>query len=185
MKRILLANRKILVALLLVSLPVLCRADSQWALVESTLTYHVTHPMHHVDGTSHAAKGKGVCHAGECDFLIAAPVNSFNTGDSNRDLHMLEVTRGAQFPMVIVRTQLPENSTASGTIYADLVVQFAGQTAHFNHVPFQRTVQGNQIRITGTIPATCSDFKIDRPSFLTVPISNEIPVSVDMTWRPM
>ena len=136
MKRILLANRKFLVALLLVSLPVLCRADSQWALVrvDPHLSRHPT-PCMHVDGTSHAAKGKGVCHAGECDFLIAAPVNSFNTGDSNRDLHMLEVTRGAQFPMVIVRTQLPENSTASGTIYADLVVQFAGQTPlTFNHV---------------------------------------------------
>ncbi len=59
-------------------------------------------------GVSHAAKGKGVCTAGECNFLIAAPVKSFDSGDSNRDLHMLEVTRGAQFPMVIVRTQFPE-----------------------------------------------------------------------------
>jgi hypothetical protein len=52
-------------------------------------------------------------------------------------------------------------------------------------VPLQRTVRGTDVEITGTVPATCSDFKIDRPSFLTVPIRNEIPVTVDATWRPM
>jgi hypothetical protein len=41
------------------------------------------------------------------------------------------------------------------------------------------------VRITGTIPATCSDFKIDPPSFLMVSIKNEIPIKVDMTWRSM
>lgn len=143
----------------------------------------MTHPIHHVDGISHAARGKGVCHTGECDFLIAAPVKSFDSGDSNRDLHMLQATRGAQFPMVIVRTQFPEAATTSPTIYADLDVQFAGQTAHYKRVPFQRVTQGNELRITGTVPATCSDFKITPPSFLTVPIKNEIPVRVDMRWR--
>jgi len=62
-------------------------------------------------------------------------------------------------------------------------VDFAGQTAHYGHVPFQRTQVGSAVRIAGTIPALCSDFKIDRPSFLTVPIKNEIPVRVDMTWQ--
>lgn len=41
------------------------------------------------------------------------------------------------------------------------------------------------VRITGTIPAKCSDFEIDRHSFLTVPIKNEIPVKVEMTWHKM
>jgi len=174
---------KILIAVLLAAVPVFAQADKQFVLEQSTLSYHMSHPMHEVDGVSHAAKGKGVCHAGQCDFLIAAPVKSFDTGDSNRDLHMLEVTRGAQYPMVIVRTQFPAAATTSPTIYVDLEVQFAGQTAHYQRVPFQIVAQGNEVRISGTIPATCSDFKIDRPSFLTVPIKNEIPVRVDMTWR--
>lgn len=185
MNRIPIAMRRILILFCLFALPAFCQSDSQWVLVQSTLSYHMSHPMHEVDGVSHAAKGKGVCHAGQCDFLIAAPVKSFDSGDSSRDLHMIEVTRGAQFPMVVVRTQLPQAATASGTIYANLEVQFAGQTAHYQHVPFQRVAQGNQVRITGTVPATCSDFKIDPPSFFTVPIKNQIPVRIDMTWRPM
>ena len=136
-----------------------------------------------VDGVSHAARGKGVCHAGQCDFLIAVPVKSFDSGDSNRDLHMLQVTRGGQFPMVTVRTRLPEDASASATIHADLEVQFAGQTAKYKQVPFQQVTQGNETRISGTIPATLSDFKIDPPSLLAIPVKNEIPVRVEMTWQ--
>jgi hypothetical protein len=176
-------NWKILTLSLFFALPIHA-ADSQWVLEQSTLTYHVSHPLHQTDGVSHAARGKGVCHAGQCDFLIAAPVKSFDSGDSNRDLHMLQVTRGAQFPMVSVRTRLPETASASATIHVDLEIQFAGQTVQYKQVLLQLATQGNQIRISGTIPATLSDFKIDPPSLLAVPVKNEIPVRVDMTWRP-
>ena len=180
---------KLVVALVLLAspLPILAqnKGESQWILVQSTLTWHITHPVHEVSGTSHAARGKGNCDAGGCDFLIAVPVKSFDSGDSNRDLHMLQTVRGAEFPLVIVRTRLAPSALSAPTIDADLGVQFAGQTAHYSHVPFERTMRGTDVEITGTVPARCSDFKIDRPSFLTVPIHNEIPVTVDTTWRPM
>lgn len=159
------------------------QADSQWALEQSTLTYHISHPLHQVDGVSHAAKGKGLCHAGQCDFLIAAPVKSFDSGDSNRDLHTLQVARGGQFPIVTVRTHLPEDAAASATIYADLEIEFSGQTAKYTHIAFQLATQGPETKITGTIPATLTDFKIDPPSLLAMPVKNEIPVRVEMTWR--
>jgi hypothetical protein len=98
---------------------------------------------------------------------------------------MLQVTRGAQFPMVVLRTRLPESALASATIFLDLEIQFAGQTALYKQVAFQRVTQGNKTRITGTIATRLSDFKIEPPSFLMVPIKNEIPVRVDMTWHPM
>ena len=158
-------------------------ADSQWILDQSTLSYHVSHPLHQVDGVSHAARGKGVCHDGQCDFLIAVPVKSFDSGDSNRDLHMLQVTRGAQYPIVTVRTHLPEASASESTIHADFDVEFAGQSAHYRDVPFQVSAQGNEKKIIGTIPSKLTDFKIDPPTLLTMPIKNDIPVKVEMTWR--
>src|ERR1700728_1432561 len=176
-------NRKILIAVLLVAIPAFA-ADSQWLLEQSTLTYHISHPLHQSEGVSHAAKGKGVCHAGPCEFLIAVPVKSFDSGDSNRDLHMLQVTRGAEFPLVTVRTRLPESDAAASTIDADLEIQFAGQAVQYKKVPFKVEKQSGETHITGIIPATLSDFKIDPPSLLTMPVKNDIPVRVDMTWRP-
>jgi YceI-like domain len=179
-------NKRLPIAILLLLPlePAFAQADRQWILDQSTLTYHVSHPLHQTEGVSHEARGKGVCHAGQCDFLIAVPVKSFNSGDSNRDLHMLQATRGAQYPIVTVRTQLAEAASASTTVHADLEIQFAGQTAQYKQVPFQLATQGNQVRISGTIPATLSDFKIDPPSLLAVAVKNEIPVHVEMTWRP-
>lgn len=174
--------RRLCFLMLLACAPLAVPAQSTYVLANSTLTYHMSHPMHNVDGTSTQARGKGTCGDGKCDFLIAAPVKSFTSGDSNRDLHMVEAVRGAANPLVVVRTTLPE-TTPDGTFYADLEVQFAGQNAHYQHVPFQKSSNDGEVHITGTVPATCSDFKIDRPSFLTVPIKNEIPVTVDMTWK--
>ena len=163
---------------------VFAAGNEQWVLQESTLSYHVTHPLHQTDGVSHAARGKGVCHDGQCDFLIAVPVKSFDSGDSNRDLHMIQATHGAQFPMVTLRTRLQESALNSGTISLDVDIEFAGQTAHYSHLAFQQAIAGGKHRISGTIPAKVSDFKIDPPSLLTLPIKDEMPVHVDMVWRP-
>jgi hypothetical protein len=177
--------KKLFVIFLLCPFLCVAQSDRQWALDSSTLSYHISHPLHEVDGVSHSALGKGVCHAGQCDFLIAAQVKSFDSGDSNRDLHMIQVTQGAKFPIVSVRVHLTENDLSSSAIICDLDIGFAGQTAHYQHLIFQQAVQGNQHRITGTIPSKLSDFKISPPLFFTVPLKNEMPVKVDITWHPL
>lgn len=176
-------NRTILTALALAT-PLFAAADGQWVLASSTLTYHISHPLHQSEGVSHAARGKGICQAGQCNFLIAVPVKSFDSGDSNRDLHMLQVARGAQFPLVTVRVLLPEPAIGAPSIHCDVEIEFAGQTAKYHDVAFQATTTGEGTRITGTIPATLADFKIEPPSLLSIPVKNEMPVKVDMTWRP-
>ena len=178
-----LAKFGILFALVVFAVPRVVRADSHWVLKQSTLTYKVSHPLHEAEDVSHAARGKGECRSGKCEFLIAAPVKSFDSGDSNRDLHMLQVTRGAEYPMVIVRTQIPEPALKETTIHADLEIQFAGQAVHYKQIAFQLETHRDEVRLTGTIPATVSDFKIVPPTLLTVPIKNDIPVQVEMTWR--
>ena len=78
---------------------------------------------------------------------------------------------------------MPENAASSATVLADLEIQFAGQTAEYKQVPLQLAKEGDNFRITGTVPATLSDFKIDPPSLLAIPVKNEIPVRVEMTWH--
>lgn len=175
---------KLVLALLMAATWLPVQAQSQWVLVKSSLTWHIVHPVHEAQGTSHAARGKGLCSKGECNFLIAVPLKTFHSGDTNRDLHMLETVRGAENPMVVVRTALPQSELTQPTVHADLTIQFAGQTAHYSNVPFQRIQKGKDVEIKGTIPATCSDFKIPRPEFLMMPIHNHIPVTVDLTWQP-
>ena len=176
--------RNILLFSLVLVLPGLAHAaETNWVLEQSTLTYHVSHPLHHAEGASHAARGKGICQNGECNVLAASPVKSFDSGNSNRDLHMLQVVLGAQFPLVIVRFTLPESELAASTIHADLQIQFAGQKAEYKQVAFQRVTKDGETEVTGTIPLELTDFKIKRPELLGIAIKNEAPVKVDTTWR--
>ena len=78
---------------------------------------------------------------------------------------------------------MPESVANDAQVHADLEVEFAGQTAHYQDLVFQLSRQGNEKRLTGTIPVKLNDFKIDPPSLLTVPIKNDIPVKVDVTWK--
>ena len=96
---------------------------------------------------------------------------------------MIQVTRGGQFPLVTVRTTLPEAAGASATIQADLEVEFAGQKVTYKRIPFEQSTRNGLTRITGTIPATLSDFKIDPPTLFAIPVKNEMPVRVEMEWR--
>jgi hypothetical protein len=73
---------------------------------------------------------------------------------------MIQVTQEAKLPIVSVRVHLTEADLSSSAIVCDLDIEFAGQTAHYQHLTFQQDVQGNEHRITRTIPTTLSDFKI-------------------------
>jgi hypothetical protein len=173
-----------LVAGLLAAAPALARADaSHWALEASTLTYVASHTLHGSRGTTHQARGKGVCDGSGCRFLAAAPVNSFESGDANRDLHMVEAARGAKFPMVAVNTSLPKIPEGPD-FAADLDVEFAGEKIHYAAVPFHVQEKGADfIRFTGAVPLTLSDAKIPPPSLLGIAMKNDVPVNVEMTWR--
>jgi hypothetical protein len=114
--------------------------------------------------------------APECNVSVVIPTLS------ERSCEEFDIAR---FPIVTVRTRLLESASTSATINLDLEIQFAGQTFGYKQVPFERVVQGSETRITGLIPAKLSDFKIDPPSLLTMPIKNDIPVRVDLTWHTM
>ena len=96
---------------------------------------------------------------------------------------MVQVVRGAEFPVIAVRFRIPESDTTQPGFDADLEVTFAGQTAHYAHVHFQQEIHGREHVISGTVPTTLTDFKIDPPRFLTVPIRNDIPVKIETTWH--
>ena len=63
------AQRLLVVFFVLASFARLPKRIGNGFVDQSTITYHVSHPLHQTEGVSHDARGKGVCHAGQCDFL--------------------------------------------------------------------------------------------------------------------
>jgi len=107
--------KKLLVIFLLCAFPCLAQSDRQWALDSSTLSYHISHPLDEVDGVSHSALGKGVCHAGQCDFPDRCTSQILDSGDSNRDLHMIQVPPGSK----VSDRQCASPTAGSGALILD------------------------------------------------------------------
>jgi hypothetical protein len=161
--------------------------NGTWVLKKSEISYLVTHPLHHVSGKSLSAKGKGVCYKGNFQFLVAVPVKSFDSGDNNRDLHMMEVTRAGTYPMVVVKVQVLPNDpepTAPTELFVNATVDFAGQEAVYQKVKLEVLdwTEGG-VHLKGILPITLKDFDIQPPSLLGIPIQNDVPVSLDMIWQ--
>ena len=83
--------------LLLATSPALAK---DLTLKSSEVTYDVSYVTKTVHGVSHEGAGKIRCpeKGDACEFLIAVPVRSFDSGNANRDSHMLEATKGLSSP---------------------------------------------------------------------------------------
>ena len=172
--------------LLLPTLGFAADLKGNWVLDKSEMDYKVTHPLHHVVGKSSEARGKGSCSPAGCRFIVAVPVKSFDSGDANRDLHMLQITKGADNPLIVVNVEFPTPGSKAfpKEILADLEIKFAGKQVKYPKVKLAVvTLEASQARITAVIPLSLKDFAISPPSLLGVPIEDSVPVQLDMTWK--
>lgn len=158
-------------------------ADSTWVLETSTLAYHADHPFHNTVGKTSASRGKGVCTPIGCDFLVAVPVNTFDSGDGNRDAHMLQAVNGGAHPMVSVRAHLNGEPTVNG-FKADLTVNFGGKEVVYPGVAFAvGESTADRFTAKGDIPLILSKHDVKRPSLMGITIKDSAPVTVETTWK--
>jgi hypothetical protein len=159
------------------------QAPTSWVLKSSKITYTVDHPMHETVGVSAGARGKGQCEKARCEFLVASPVKAFDSGNSNRDAHVMEVVHGEKFPMVSVRVVVDEGKLNSGPVDVDVDVELAGvKVAKKMKAHVEGAAGGSTLSVRGEIPVMFSDFKLERPSLLGVAVKDAMPVVFESQW---
>lgn len=174
-----------LILSVLMASAVLAEPKQEWKLGKSEVSYVVTHPLHVVHGKSLSARGKGVSYGGHGEFLVAVPVKTFDSGDRNRDLHMLEVTRAGDHPMIEVRVRFSDlNLSHKPTnLLGDLSVEFAGKTVEYPKVRLEvKEWTPQSVRVTGRFSLSLKAFGIEPPSLLTMPVEDAVPVTIDTVW---
>ena len=152
-----------------------------WTLQSSELVYTVNHPLKTSVGKSTKARGKVRC-AASCEFLIAVPVVSFDSGDSNRDLHMLETTKGATFPVITVRGNFPGGSVAS-PLKVDFLIEFAGQKASVPGVSLSLAAKGDKLEAAGSFKLQLSQFGVVKPALLGMAIDDDVAITIQSLWE--
>jgi polyisoprenoid-binding protein YceI len=145
---------------------------------KSYIRYHMKHAVHSWTGIS---KDLGcVVQLNDKDEIekVAATVKvkSFDSDNSNRDSHMLEVTDALTYPSIsFYSTSITKNSPASYTVKGVLNFHGVDRPIVFE-VAEERS--GKERKLKGGFMFLLEDHKIERPSLFMVKTDNEVKVEL-------
>lgn len=170
------------------------RADEPGELLsldpgESTISYKVVHKLHTVRGTSRKAEGKGrLLPDGRAQVMVRVPVDSFDSGNSNRDAHMKEAVEAARFAYVELKAA-GDGVTPPRSYPATLERTFQGEV-HFHgvrrpvEVPVRLTFEdAGRVRASARFAVSLDSFQVERPSLMFVKIDDAVRIEADLLFR--
>ena len=149
---------------------------------KSTITYAMTHPMHSFEGVSRdVACVVMLDDANQIESVAAATkVSSFDSDNTNRDSHALEKMEALKYPKVTFTSNDVQQQGANLTVKGNLT--FHGVT---RPVIIQATRQDDnaQMTIKGDFEIRLSDYKVEKPSLMMVPVNEEVKVKLQIVFK--
>jgi len=170
-----------LVALLLCAAPEGQLLD----LREGTLTATVVHKLHEVKATTKQLEGRALVQpGGEARVQVRAKIASFDSGNSNRDVHMREVTHDAEHPYASVKgtisgVTLPLAAPLSATLHSTVELNGEKQPVE---IPIKLTPAGGGVRATFSFPISLDAFKVERPDLFFVKVDDQVVIDGDLLF---
>lgn len=151
----------------------------------STIRFQVEHKLHRVEGISRSIEGRALLEDGKVRAMVRVPVQSFGSGDANRDAHMLEVLEAGRFPYVVLKAAGGATLPAAGAGPVETTLQgeldFHG-VRRAVVVPVKLEAgPGGAVRVRGRLTVSLESHAIQRPSLLLVKLEDACLVEVDLT----
>ena len=154
----------------------------------SSLTYHLVHKMHKVDGVSHKVEGKArLTPDGKAQVMVRVPAESFDSGNVNRDEHMKEAVEAAKYPWIEVKA-LADGMTPPATFPTTQKKTFKAQLSFHGvqqvfELPVEVTWESPQkVSAKVTFPISLDAFKVERPSLMFVKVDDELKIDASLVF---
>ena len=148
----------------------------------SSMTYMLIHPLHKIEATSNDVYFKiDVDQATrKISYVYAkSDVTTFNSGNSSRDSHAMEVIDAMTYPDVeFTGTSIQQNGdqiTVTGKL------NFHGVTKEIS-VPGTTQWDNDKLVVTGHFEISLTAFSIERPSLLMVPTEDALKFDYTATF---
>lgn len=152
---------------------------------KSSLTFHIVHKLHRVDGTSNKVEGKvRLLPDGKAQVMLRVASDSFDSKNVNRDAKVKEIVEASKFPLIEFKA-LGEGVTlpaGGGTLDKTFKAQisFHGVQKTID-LPIKLTVgPDGTVRAQTTIALSVDEFKIEKPSLMFVKIDDELKIDADV-----
>lgn len=146
-------------------------------LSSSQISYQVDHTLKTVRGKSQKAKGKASCVKKSCEFLVAIKIKDFVSGNTNRDLHMWKIMKAELHPLIIGRFA---GKIENGAM---LNLEMSGNKGKVKIEDVTYEKNNNGINLKFSFKFKLSDYKIERPSLLTMAVKDSVLISVQSVWK--
>jgi hypothetical protein len=145
------------------------------------------HKFHQVVGESSKSQIMARMSGETLQIMARAPVDSFLSGNTNRDAHMLEVIDGHAYPMVTVRAVAKvSHSPKTGEdlkITFDTEVDFHGVITRPKMTATLHRIDDDHISAIFKIEDSIEGHKIERPKLLFVAVDDLLCISGDLVMR--
>ncbi|MGA9363929.1 MAG: YceI family protein [Bacteroidota bacterium] len=141
---------------------------------ESSVSYRLVHPLHTIEATS-----KDVVYQIDFDptkqeiksVSAQVDVTTFDSGNSNRDSHAMEVIDALTFPDVTFSSTTIAQSGDSLSIAGKLT--FHGVTKDIFAAAVSKW-SPNRLEVRGSFDVSLTAFNIERPSLLMIPVEDTL-----------
>ncbi len=150
---------------------------------ENSITYHLTHPLHKIESTS-----KEVISTIRFDpvkrtvesVTASVDVTKFDSGNSNRDSHAMEVIDAISFP----EADFSGTSvvTRGDSLFVSGKMNFHGVTHDVVLKALQQWTE-NSLSIHAALSLSLTEFHIERPALLLVPVEDELRFTITAVYR--
>jgi len=165
---------------LLLTIPQAGFAKSYEALRgDSKLTYHLHHPFHEIESVSRDFSctvdlSDDTTHA---KIHVKASVVSFNSGNSSRDSHALEVLDAFKYPAVEFTSDSVRHEEKSYRVFGRLTFHGVTRPINFAVVP---EYGKDKVRIKGGFTLKLGDYKVERPSLMMIRTDEDLKIDIDV-----
>jgi polyisoprenoid-binding protein YceI len=141
---------------------------------ESSAIYYMVHPMHKFDATSKEVVYTASLDPGAKDIktvTAVVDVTSFDSGNSNRDSHAMEVIDAMSFP---------ETTFASTSIVQqDNLLKIIGKLTFHGVTQYITAIAvpewgSDKLVIHATMHISLTTFKVERPALLFIPVEDTL-----------
>jgi polyisoprenoid-binding protein YceI len=154
----------------------------------SSITFYLVHKLHKFQGSSKKVEGKArILPTGQVQVGVRAPIESFDSGNVNRDEHMKETVDAARFPLVELKALLdgvpaPASFPFSVEKKAQAQVLFHGVTRPME-IPVRITFESaERVTAASSFSVSLDAFQIDRPSLMFVKVENDMKVDANLVF---
>ena len=144
----------------------------------SYIQYIIRHPLHTVKATNNEPKFLIEYDAKEKKILRAegvAEVVKFNSGNSNRDSHVMEVVEALRYPKISFKSN--DIKLNGEDLLVSGFLTFHGETKEIT-MKGKAKFEGNLLVVDGSFQISLTEFKVKRPTLLFIPTEDSLKIII-------